>query len=291
MSIQVNQLHFTYDKGLVYEKEALRNITMTIPDEGIIGIIGHSGSGKSTLIQHFNGLILPQRKNTILVDSVDLFTVEGSLSWLRKKIGLVFQYPENQLFEETVEKELAFGPKNLGIPEKDIPSLIRHSLELVGLDYDDYFDRSPFALSGGEKRKVAIADILAMNPSYLVLDEPTAGLDPVARKELLQNIRQIQRQQNMTVIMVSHDMEEIASVSEYVYVMSEAEIKLEGPTLDVFTQYEKLRQLQLDVPEQIEILSYLKLQDSSVNIHHVDIEETSQEIQAFLRRKRDCHGI
>ncbi len=130
-----------------------------------------------------------------------------------------------------------------------------------------------------------------MNPSYLVLDEPTAGLDPVARKELLQNIQQIQRQQNMTVIMVSHDMEEIASVSEYVYVMSEAEIKLEGPTLDVFTQYEKLRQLQLDVPEQIEILSYLKLQDSSVNIRHVDIDETSQEIQSFLQRKRDGHGI
>ncbi len=153
MSIQINQLDFTYDKGLVYEKEALRNITMTIPDEGIIGIIGHSGSGKSTLIQHFNGLILPQKKKTIVVDGVDLFTVEGSLSWLRKKVGLVFQYPENQLFEETVEKELAFGPKNLGIPEKDIPSLIRHSLELVGLNYDEYYDRSPFALSGGEKER------------------------------------------------------------------------------------------------------------------------------------------
>ncbi|MDD4029078.1 MAG: ATP-binding cassette domain-containing protein [Caldisericia bacterium] len=291
MPIQINHLSFTYDKGLVYEKEALKDITMTIPDQGIIGIIGHSGSGKSTLIQHFNGLILPQKKNTILVDGTDLYKVEGSLSWLRKKVGLVFQYPENQLFEETIEKELAFGPKNLGIPEKDIPSLIRHSLELVGLKAEEYLDRSPFTLSGGEKRKIAIADILAMNPTYLVLDEPTAGLDPVARKELLLNIVQIQKQQNMTVVIVSHDMEEIASVSEYVYVMSESEIKVQGPTLDVFSQCNTLRELQLDVPEPIQILSTLQKVDPEVCIRHVDVQGTTQEILSFLERKRGDHGV
>ncbi len=290
MSIQIKNLNFTYDKGLVYEKQALVDVSMLIPDTGITGIIGHSGSGKSTLIQHFNALIAPQEENTVLVDDQDLFTAEGSLSWLRKKVGMVFQYPENQLFEETVQKELSFGPKNCGLSEEEIDHLSRQSLELVGLQYEEYFERSPFMLSGGEKRKVAIADILAMNPKYLILDEPTAGLDPVARKELLENIIRIQKNQNMSVVIVSHDMEEIAEVSDYVYVMNKGRIQLQGKALDVFVQKEQLHNLHLSVPETIEILSYLHHQDTSVNIRHTEVPDTCEEIMQFVKR-RGSNGI
>lgn len=286
MSIKINNLNFVYDKDLIYEKKALINVNMEIKNEGIIGIIGHSGSGKSTLIQHFNGLIMPTESGTVIVDDQDLYTIKGSLSSIRKKVGIVFQYPETQLFEETVEKELSFGPKNIGMSEEEIKSTIKTSLELVGLDFDKYAKRSPFTLSGGEKRKVAIADMLAMKTDYLVLDEPTAGLDPIARKELLENIKLIQKNQGISIIVVSHDMEEIAHLSDYIYVMNESEIVLQGLPIEVFSNVKKLNELHLGVPETIRLLEQLRQKDSETNINHLEVKEAVEEIKKFLERKK-----
>ena len=287
MSIEIKNLNFIYDKGLVYEKKALININMEIPDHGIIGIIGHSGSGKSTLIQHFNGLIMPKEKGTVIVDGQDLLSIEGSFSLIRQKVGIVFQYPETQLFEETVKKELSFGPKNIGFSEDEIEPIIKNALNLVGLDYYKYAERSPLMLSGGEKRKVAIADILAMKPKYLVLDEPTSGLDPIAKKELMENIENIQKNEGMAVVIVSHDMEEIAQLADYVYVMNQAEVVLQGDVLDVFTHVKLLNELHLGVPETIQVLNRLHEIDSNVDIRHIDVEESVVEIKRFLERKKN----
>ncbi|MCK5848420.1 MAG: energy-coupling factor transporter ATPase [Caldisericia bacterium] len=286
MSIKINNLNFIYDKDLIYEKKALINVSMEIQNEGIIGIIGHSGSGKSTLIQHFNGLIMPQEENKVIVDGQDLYTIKGSLSSIRKKVGIVFQYPETQLFEETVKKELSFGPKNIGMSEEEIDNAIRTSLKLVGLDFDKYAERSPFTLSGGEKRKVAIADMLAMKTDYLVLDEPTAGLDPIARKELLENIKSIKKNQGISVIVVSHDMEEIAYLSEYIYVMNESKIVLRGTPIEVFSNVKQLNELHLGVPETIKLLEQLRQKDNKINIKHLQIEEAVEEIEKFLERNK-----
>lgn len=233
MSIQVKNLTHIYSEGMPYQTIALEDISFEIADGSFVGIIGHTGSGKSTLIQHLNGLLKPN-SGTILVDGLDITDASVSLRDIRQRIGLVFQYPEYQLFEETVEKDVAFGPQNLGLPEDLIGERVREALHLVGLSYEDVGQRSPFDLSGGEKRRVAIAGVIAMRPKVLILDEPTAGLDPKAHKDILNLIERVHREENNTIILVSHNMGDIAALSEKVLVMHKGRMVMEGTPGEVF---------------------------------------------------------
>ena len=220
MSIQVRNLSHIYSKGMPDEQKALDNINFNIYDGEIVGVIGHTGSGKSTLLQHLNGL-LKADSGSIEIDGVDITKPGVSMRDIRRKVGLVFQYPEYQLFEETVALDVAFGPKNLGLSPEEIDSRVKEGLELVGLSYEDIKNRSPFELSGGQKRRVAIAGVIAMKPHVLILDEPTAGLDPGAHKDILSMIEQVHESQNNIILFVSHNMADVAALSDKVLVMDE----------------------------------------------------------------------
>ena len=246
MQIEVKNLTHIYDRGMPFEYTALDDVSVTIKSGCITGIIGSTGSGKSTLIQHFNALLLPT-KGSVFVDGEDISEKKMDKKRLRQRVGMVFQYPESQLFGETVEKDIAFGPTKMGLNADEIEQRVRESISMVGLSFDDYRERSPFNLSGGEKRKVAIAGILALRPEVLVLDEPTAGLDPSARKTLLELIVSF-RKDGKTLVMVSHDMDEIAGVSDDVIVMNQSKIVFSGETSEAFSQPEMLRSAGLDVP-------------------------------------------
>lgn len=243
MPIEITELTHIYDIGLPFEHKALDNVSLTIEDNKVTGIIGSTGSGKSTLIQHFNALIRPT-SGSVKVDGVDVFSKDTDKKALRQRVGLVFQYPEAQLFGETVEKDVAFGPKKMGVSDAEARERVVKSLRQVGLDFEKYAKRSPFNLSGGEKRKVAIAGILALNPSVLILDEPTAGLDPSSRNALLGLIKSF-RDDGKTLVMVSHDMDEIAHITDNVVVMSKSKIIFSGPTSEAFSQPEMLRDARL----------------------------------------------
>ncbi len=273
MSIQIKNLSYIYDEGLSFEKQALQNVSLTIEEGEIVGIIGHTGSGKSTLIQHMNGLIKTMEKGKVFVDGSDLYEQRKETSTLCQKVGMVFQYPEMQLFEENVEKDVGFGPKNLDLKENEIRERVIEALDMVGLAYEKMKSRQPFFLSGGEKRRVAIAGILAMKPKYLILDEPTAGLDPFTREQLLDEIQRINSEKGITIIMVSHDMDEISRLSNKLFVMHQGKIALSGRTKEVFAQHEKIRELGLMVPAVTEILLGLNscCKDIDYTIFNLDL--------------------
>jgi energy-coupling factor transport system ATP-binding protein len=281
MSILVENLSFVYDQGLAFEKKALIDVSFTVNDGEIVGIIGQSGSGKSTLVQHLNGLIKPQKKDQVIIDGLDLFNKETDLTKIRQKVGIVFQYPEMQLFEETVEKDVAFGPKNLGFSKDEIQDLVIDSLKLVGLSYEDYVGRSPLLLSGGEKRRIAIAGILAMKPDYLILDEPTAGLDPFAKEELLKEIVSINQTRKAAIVLVSHDMDEIAEITNRIYVLKKGVVVLEGFTNQVFKNYDMMEDLGLSLPESMRVLHEISLCTNSIQLDKFGLEETTDEIVRF----------
>ena len=223
MSIVVKDLTYIYSPGMPGETKALDGVSLEVHDGEILGIIGHTGSGKSTLLQHLNGLLKPT-SGEVYVDGQCITDGSVKLVEIRRKVGLVFQYPEYQLFEETVAKDVAFGPRNIGLGEEEIRERVRSAIQLVGLDYDEICDSSPFELSGGQKRRVAIAGVIAMRPSVLILDEPTAGLDPAAHREILSMIRTIHESLGIIVIFVSHNMADISNLSDRVIVMFEGEI-------------------------------------------------------------------
>lgn len=282
MSIAINHLSYTYDQGLSFEKKALDDVSLNIQEGQIAGIIGHTGSGKSTLIQHMNGLIKTSSKGKVLVDNEDLYDLRKDVHTVCQKVGMVFQYPEMQLFEETVEKDVGFGPKNLGLSDEIIKERVVEALEMVDLNYDKIHLRQPFFLSGGEKRRVAIAGILAMKPKYLVLDEPTAGLDPYTREQLLDEILKINKEKGITIIMVSHDMDEISRLTDVLYVMHKSKIALSGVTSQVFSQYDKIRELGLMVPEITEVLLGMSRCRQGVDYTLFDLDLAVNEI---LRHK------
>lgn len=256
MQITFDQVSHIYGKGTPFERIALKEVSLTIPSGSFVGIIGQTGSGKSTLIQHLNGLLSPSSGRIVLGDVV--ITPTQRLPHARRRdIGLVFQYPEHQLFEETVAKDVSFGPLNFDLPAEMVESRTRESLEVVGLDYDTVKDRSPFQLSGGQMRRVAIAGVLAMQPKVLVLDEPTAGLDPAGRKAILEGIHRIHRQQGLTTLLVTHSMEEAARYADYLLVMSAGQVVLQGTPGEVFTQGDLLKKLSLDVPETVAMVSQM----------------------------------
>ena len=257
MPIEVRNVTHTYSAGSAFQATAIRNVNLTIEDGEFIAVIGHTGSGKSTLVQHLNGLLKPT-EGQILVDGEDLNGEKVDRRRVRQKVGLVFQYPEYQLFEETVAKDIAFGPKNQGLSASEIDSRVRKAMEQVHLDYDQYAERSPFELSGGQMRRVAIAGVLAMQPKVLILDEPTAGLDPQGRDRILGMIQDLHAAGGVTVVMVSHSMDDVARLATRLVVMSHGEMVATGTPREIFKQVEMMESIGLGVPEAAKLCNMLR---------------------------------
>ena len=247
MSIEVRHLTHCYSAGSPLSTVALDDVSLTIEDHEFVGIVGHTGSGKSTLVQHLNGLLKPT-SGQVLIDGEDLNGEHVNRRKLRQRIGLVFQYPEYQLFEETVAKDIAFGPKNQGLSPAEIDERVHYAMENVHLDYDKYADRSPFELSGGQMRRVAIAGVLAMKPSFLILDEPTAGLDPHGRDRILSMLEELHAYQNVTIVMVSHSMDDMARLATRLIVMADGKVRASGTPRDIFSQEDMMKSVGLDIP-------------------------------------------
>lgn len=281
MSIKIESLTHIYMPGSPFEKVALKDINLTIDDNDFVALIGHTGSGKSTLIQHLNGLLSPT-KGKIYIDGIDITEKNVKLVDIRKKVGLVFQYSEYQLFEETIEKDIEFGPKNLGLSDEEIHQRVVKAMEMVGLDYEEYKDKSPFDLSGGQKRRVAIAGVIAMNPKTLILDEPTAGLDPKGRDDILAQIKKLHNDYGMTIILVSHSMEDVANIADKVIVMNNGSVELQGPIDIVFKEVEKLESIGLGVPQVTYLMLKLKALGFDVSDGIYTIKQAKEEIIKLL---------
>ena len=288
MSIKIENLTPVYMPKTPFEKKALDNVNLTIEDGEFLALIGHTGSGKSTLIQHLNGLLEPS-SGRILVDEVDITSKEVKLTDIRKKIGLVFQYPEYQLFEETIEKDVAFGPNNLGLSAEEVSNRVKKSMEMVGLDYETYKDVSPFDLSGGQKRRVAIAGVIAMEPKVLILDEPTAGLDPKGRDDILEQIKILHEKYKMTIVLVSHSMEDVGKLAERIVVMNGGKIELLGKPSEIFKEVETLERIGLAVPQVTYLMRALREKGFDVSDEVFTVEKGTQEILKALanRGKRE----
>ena len=275
MSIQVKNLTHIYSKGMPDEQLALDDVSFEIADGEKVAVIGHTGSGKSTLMQHLNGIIKPS-SGSIIIGDTDITDPKTVMKDVRRRVGLVFQYPEYQLFEETVAKDIAFGPKNLGLSEEEIDVRVREAIQLVGLDYDDIAERSPFELSGGQKRRVAIAGVIAMEPEILILDEPTAGLDPGAHKEILRMIEKIHSAQNNIIIFVSHNMSDVAEMADRVLV--------DTPEV-VFSRHEELNAIGLDIPPVTELMNDIGACGVNVPANVLNIEDAKTALLAYLKNK------
>ena len=283
MSIVIEHLNYVYMTGGPYETKALSDVNLTIHDGEFIGLIGHTGSGKSTLVQHLNGLIMPT-SGRVLVDGMDLADKGTDRRAVRQRVGLVFQYPENQLFEETVEKDIAFGPKNLGLDDAEIDRRVRDAMRRVALDYDRLHERSVFELSGGQMRRVAIAGVLAMEPQVLVLDEPCAGLDPRGREEILGLIKRLHEEAGTTIVMVSHSMDDVASLAERVIVMNHGKVAMDGAPRDVFSRGAELRAIGLDVPQAVLLADRLRERGFDIPEGIYRIEEIKAEIEKIAAK-------
>ena len=273
-------MNYIYGEGTAYEKHALKDINLEIPDGQFLGIIGHTGSGKSTLIQHLNGLI-KATSGVIYYSGENIYAEGYSMKELRSHVGLVFQYPEYQLFEEDVLSDVCFGPKNLGLSEEEVKMRSLEAVHQVGLK-EKYYDKSPFDLSGGQKRRVAIAGILAMHPEVLILDEPTAGLDPKGRDDILDQIAKLHEERGITVILVSHSMEDVAKYVDRIIVMDHGCMKFDGEPKKVFEHYKELESIGLSAPQVTYVMQDLKEKGFDVDVHAITVEEAKQSIlQAF----------
>ena len=288
MSIKIENLTYVYMPKTPFEKKALDNVSLEIEDGEFLAVIGHTGSGKSTLIQHLNGLLKPA-SGKIYVDGTDITDKDTKLVDIRKKVGLVFQYPEYQLFEETVEKDIAFGPGNLGLDEEEISKRVRKSMEAVGLDYETYKDKSPFDLSGGQKRRVAIAGVIAMKPELLILDEPTAGLDPGGRDEIFDLIKRLHEDSNMTIILSSHSMDDMAKIAKTIIVMNHGKIEFMGTPREIFNNHApRLREIGLDIPQVLELAIKLKDKGFDIRTDVLTIDEIKEEVLNFMKGRKRC---
>ena len=281
MSITVENLTYTYSKGLPNETRALEDVSFRLEPGEFAAIIGHTGSGKSTLVQQLNGLLRPD-SGKITVGEVCITDPSTKMTEVRRKVGLVFQYPEYQLFEETVAKDVAFGPKQVGITGEELERVVADSIRLTGLDYEEVKERSPFELSGGQKRRVAIAGVLAMKPEILILDEPTAGLDPSAHRDVLDLIRRIHRQEDMTILLVSHNMGDIAELADRVLVMNRGKLVMNGAPAEVFARGKQLREMGLGQPQAMEFMERLKERMPGIDAAPLSIEDAAKEICRYL---------
>lgn len=285
MSIFLEKVSHFYSQSTPLEVVALDNVSLEIKSGEFIGIIGQTGSGKSTLVQHFNGLLKPSR-GKIYLEGQDITLKGVNLRLIRQRVGMIFQYPEQQLFEETVFADVAFGPRNMGISEEQLGSRVEEALALVGLDYDSFKDRSPFQLSGGQRRRVAIAGVLAMRPDYLILDEPTANLDPRGRDEILTLLENLNKKQKVTIILVSHSMEEIARVVDRLIVIHQGRIVTMGKLNQVFCQEEELEQIGLSLPQVTILMNRLQKAGKRVATDIFTPEQAAKEIISFIRGKK-----
>ena len=288
MPIIVDHLNCIYEQGTNMEVAALKDINLVIPDGQFIGLIGHTGSGKSTLVQHLNGLI-EATSGTVYFNGEDIYDKDYDRKKLRSKVGLVFQYPEHQLFETDVFKDVCFGPKNLGLDRKETELRAYKALKMVGLP-DEYFYQSPFDLSGGQKRRVAIAGVLAMEPDVLILDEPTAGLDPKGRDEILELIKGLQ-ETGMTIILVSHSMEDVANYVDRIIVMNKGSVMLDGVPKDVFAHYKELEEVGLAAPAVTYIMQQLKQNGFAVSTDATTIEEAKEELMHYNDMRDEADQI
>ena len=286
MSIKVRNLTYIYDEGMPFENRALDDITFDIEDNDFVGLIGHTGSGKSTLIQHLNGLLKPS-SGSIYINDFEITQKDINLTEIRKRVGVVFQYPEYQLFEETIEKDIAFGPGNMGLDEEEITRRVKGSMEAVGLDYEEYREKSPFELSGGQKRRVAIAGVIAMDPEVLILDEPTAGLDPGGREEIFELIKKLHRERNITVILSSHSMDDMAKLVKTLIVMNKGKIEFMGNPREVFNNNaHRLKEIGLDIPQVLELAIKLREKGFDIRQDIITPEEAKDEILRVIGGKK-----
>lgn len=282
MSIKINHLTNVYGENSVFEKKALDDINLEINDGEFIGLIGHTGSGKSTLIQHLNALLVPT-SGEVLLNGENIYADKSKLKTIRQKVGLVFQYPEHQLFEMTVYKDVAYGPGNLGLSEDEIDKRVREALETVGLG-EEIYEKSPFELSGGQKRRAAIAGVLAMEPEVLILDEPTAGLDPKGRDEILDAIKLMHEKRKITVILVSHSMEDVAKLVDRIVVLAKGKIAVTGTPKEVFAQTEKLESIGLAAPQISYVFSELIQRGYDVPSDVYTVSEATEVLYKFLKQ-------
>ena len=282
MSIEVRNISHIYSEGLPHESVALFDISFDIADGEFVGIIGHTGSGKSTLLQHLNGLLKP-KSGQIVVGGVDITAGKVSMIDVRRRTGLVFQYPEYQLFEETVAKDVAFGPTNLGLSPDEIEKRVEEALVLVGLDYHEFKDKSPFDLSGGEKRKVAIAGVIAMKPEVLILDEPTAGLDPKAHRDILNMIENIHDHEKNITILVTHKMDDVARLADKVMVMESGRLAMNGTPSEIFSRKEELQAMGLNIPEATELIGDLRDCGMDLADNVLTLEQAEEALVHYLK--------
>lgn len=279
--IKAENVNYIYQRGMPFERQALYDVNIEIEDGSLVALIGHTGSGKSTLIQHFNALVKPT-SGKIIINGIDVTAPKADLRLVRKTVGLVFQYPEHQLFEETVYKDIAFGPKNMGFSDEEIDKRVRESAALVGLK-EKHLTRSPFDLSGGQKRRVAIAGVLAMNPKVLILDEPTAGLDPKGRDEILATIKKLHEEnKEMIIIFVSHSMEDVAKTAERVIVMNDGHVEMQGTVAEVFAQAEHLQKIGLNVPQVTLLTDKLRLAGYDLPEHIYTVKYAADAIKKLI---------
>lgn len=282
MSIKINHLTQIYGQGTAFEKKALDDINLEIQDGEFIGLIGHTGSGKSTLIQHLNALLVPTG-GEVLLNGENIYADKSKLKSIRQRVGLVFQYPEHQLFEMTVYKDVAYGPGNLGLSQEEIDKRVRSAFETVGLG-EDIYDKSPFELSGGQKRRVAIAGVLAMEPEVLILDEPTAGLDPKGRDEILDAVKKMHDMRKITVILVSHSMEDVAKLVDRIIVLSKGKTAIVGTPKEVFSQREKLESIGLAAPQISYVFSELYQKGYDVPTDIYTVSDATDVLYKFLKQ-------
>ena len=284
MSITVTDLTHIYNPGQPQEQTALDHISFHVEDGSFVGIIGHTGSGKSTLVQHLNGLLKPT-SGTIMIGDTDITKAGASSRNARLTTGLVFQYPEYQLFEETVAKDVAFGPANLGLEQEEIDERVREAIEMVGLNYDEIKNVSPFELSGGQKRRVAIAGVIAMKPRILILDEPTAGLNPRAHQDILDMVSRIHDRAGGITLMVSHNMNDIARMADQILVIDHGRLVMDGTPREVFARGEELRSIGLDLPDAMEIAEQIRRGGLPLEGTCLTMEETADAVAEALRRR------
>ena len=283
MSIKIENLTYIYMPKTPFEKKAIDDVSIEIKQGEFIALIGHTGSGKSTLIQHINGLLKPT-SGRLLIDDIDITKKNVKLTNIRKKVGLVFQYPEYQLFEETIEKDIAFGPHNLGLDNDEINKRVQRAMKIVGLDYEEYKDKSPFEISGGQKRRVAIAGVIAMEPKILILDEPTAGLDPKGRDDILSKILELYNENEMTIILVSHSMEDVAKVANRILVMDKGKCILDGTPEKIFREIETLESVGLAVPQVTYLIRELRNKGFDLSHDIFTIEKAKEELLRILKK-------
>ena len=279
--IETRNLTYTYSAGTPFEKTAMKDVSLSIDKGDFVGVIGHTGSGKSTLVQHLNGLLRPT-SGQVLLEGKDIWEEPKKIRAVRFRVGMVFQYPEHQLFEDTVYKDISFGPKNMGLPEEEIDQRVRRAAAFVGLK-EGLLEKSPFELSGGEKRRAAIAGVMAMEPEVLILDEPTAGLDPRGRDLILEQIAAYQKENGTTVLLVSHSMEDIARVARTVLVMNGGQVAMHAPTAEVFSRAEELESIGLAIPAVTRVFMGLRARGCDVGDNVYTVEQAAARLLPLLK--------